>query len=144
MSEPSAGSTRISGTVTGNVSGQVAIGAGIQQSQTVRAAEPPTEAELADFRRTLQELRARIAGEAPSPQVEAGAAERLSELEAAVVDAGKEPDLSTLEYVTKWFASHLPSLAGAVASVVIHPVVGKLVAAAGDAAVAEFKRRFGS
>jgi hypothetical protein len=144
MSEPPAGGAHVSGTVTGDVSGMVAIGAGIQQSLTMRAVEPPTGEELADFRLALAELRARIAEAAPSPQVAAGAAERVAELEAAVVDAGKEPDLSTMEYVTRWFAKHLPTLAGAVAGVVIHPVVGKLVNAAGDAAVAEFKRRFGA
>jgi len=56
---------------------------------------------------------------------------------------GGEPDLTTMEYVKKWFVKNLPALAGSVTSLVVHPVVGKLVTAAGDAAVAEFNRRFG-
>lgn len=138
------GGDRITGTVTGDVSGQVAIGSGIRQSWTVGAPpERPTEAELADFRRALEELRAQVSAAAPAPGVEAAATERVKELEAAVAAEGGTPDLTTMEYVRNWFLKNLPSLAGAVASVVVHPVVGKLVGAAGDAAVAEFNRRFG-
>jgi hypothetical protein len=145
MSESAQGGQRITGTVTGDVAGQVAIGSGIRQSWTVGApAEPPTDAELAGFRQALEELRAQVAAAAPTPEVQAAAAERVSELEAAAIPAeGGEPDLTTMEYVKKWFVKNLPALAGSVTSLVVHPVVGKLVTAAGDAAVAEFNRRFG-
>lgn len=145
MSDSPQGGQRITGTITGDVSGQVAIGSGIRQSWTVGAPpEPPTEDELAGFRRALEELRAQVAAAAPTPEVQAAAAERVSELEAAAIPAeGGEPDLTTMEYVKKWFVKNLPSLAGSVTSLVVHPVVGKLVTAAGDAAVAEFNRRFG-
>ena len=33
--------------------------------------------------------------------------------------------------------------AGAVTGIIVHPIVGRLVEAAGDAAVAEFRQRFG-
>ena len=132
----------IRGTVTGDVSGQVAIGSSIRQSWTVAAPQAaPTEAEMADFRRAVEALKAQIAAAAP-PEVQGPALQRAAELEEAVTSGG-EPDLTTLEYVKKWFVKSLPSLAGAVTSVVVHPVVGKLVSAAGDAAVAEFNRRFG-
>jgi len=42
--------------------------------------------------------------------------------------------------VRDWFAANVPKLAGAVAGLVVHPVVGKLVEAAGDAVVGEFKQ----
>jgi hypothetical protein len=48
-----------------------------------------------------------------------------------------------MEYVKRWFVKNLPGLAGAVTSIVVHPIVGKLVEAAGDALAAEFRRRFG-
>jgi hypothetical protein len=144
MSDSTQGGDRITGTVTGDVSGQVAIGSGIRQSWTVGARERPTEDELAGLRQALEELRAQVAAAAPTPEVEAAAAERVSELESAVLPAeGGEPDLTTMEYVKKWFLKNLPALAGSVTSLVVHPVVGKLVTAAGDAAVAEFNRRFG-
>ncbi len=144
MSDSTQGGDRITGTVTGDVSGQVAIGSGIRQSWTVGVPERPTEDELAGLRQALEELRAQVAAAAPTPEVQAAAAERVSELEAAVMPAeGAEPDLTTMEYVKKWFLKNLPALAGSVTSLVVHPVVGKLVTAAGDAAVAEFNRRFG-
>jgi hypothetical protein len=145
MSESTQGGQRITGTVTGDVSGQVAIGSGIRQSWSVGVPpERPSEDELAGFRQALEELRAQVAAAAPTPEVQAAAAERVSELEAAAIPAeGGEPDLTTMEYVKKWFVKNLPSLAGSVTSLVVHPVVGKLVTAAGDAAVAEFNRRFG-
>jgi hypothetical protein len=46
--------------------------------------------------------------------------------------------VTTVQYVGRWFRKNVPALAGAVASIVIHPIVGKLVGAAGDALVAEF------
>ena len=65
----------------------------------------------------------------------------MEELASAIT--AEEPDLTTMEYVKRWFGSHLPGLAGAVTGVVVHPVVGKLVEVAGDALAAEFRRRFG-
>lgn len=143
MSDTPAGGTNISGT-SGNVSGQYAVGTHIQQTMKLGVpTDPPTEGELADLRRTLDELRAQIAQDAPSPEVAAAASERVTELEEAVRGGKDGPDLTTMAYVKRWFGKNLPALAGAVVSVVIHPVVGKLVTAAGDSAVAEFKRHFG-
>jgi len=131
----------IKATITGDVSGQVAVGKGIKQEQTISVVKPEvTEEDLAALRAMLAELKAKVEAEAPPDKKEA-AVERLQELEEAVTS--KEPDLTTMEYVKRWFARNLPSLAGAVTSVVVHPIVGKLVEAAGDAVAAEFRRRFG-
>ena len=75
------------------------------------------------------------------PEKKDAALERVDELEEAIT--AQEPDLPTMEYVKRWFVRNLPDLAGAVTSVVVHPIVGKLVEAAGDALAAEFRRRFG-
>ena len=48
-----------------------------------------------------------------------------------------------MEYVRNWFVKNLHGLAGVVTSVIVHPIVGKLVEASGDALVGEFCRRFG-
>ncbi|HEX5727471.1 MAG TPA: hypothetical protein VFX98_18510 [Longimicrobiaceae bacterium] len=133
---------RISATITGNTSGQVAIGTDIRQEWNA-AAGPVTPAELAALRAELEGLRARVAAAPDVGEEErAKAQEKVRELEEAVT--APEPDLSTMEYVRNWFAKHLPTLAGAVTSVVVNPIVGKLVATAGDALSAEFQRRFGS
>jgi len=133
--------SNIHATITGDVSGQVAIGAGITQSSTVTTLTGGvTPAEMDDVRRMIAELAARVAKEAP-PDKAAAAAERVRELDAAVT--GKAPDLTTMQYVQQWFLKHAPALAASVTSLVVHPLVGKIVGAAGDAAVAEFRRRFG-
>ena len=125
----------------GHVSGQVAVGNGITQVQTTAAPRPEvTEAELAELRQALSALKAQVAAQVP-PEKRDAALERVEELASAIT--AEEPDLTTMEYVKRWFGSHLPGLAGAVTSVVVHPVVGKLVEVAGDALAAEFRRRFG-
>lgn len=130
----------ISANITGDVSGLVAVGKSITQTQTVGVAQPQvTEADLAELHQVLAALKARVEAESP-PEKKDAALERTEELDEAV--NAQEPDLATMEYVQRWFAKHLPGLAGAVTSVVVHPIVGKLVQAAGDTLVAEFRRRF--
>ena len=65
----------------------------------------------------------------------------MDELEQAITE--RKPHLSTMEYVRNWFGKHIPGLAGAVVSVVVHPIVGKLVEAAGDLLAVDFRKRFG-
>ena len=62
---------------------------------------------------------------------------RVTELEQATL-AG-EPDVTTMRTVGRWFRTNLPKLAGSVTGVLVHPIVGKLVGAAGDALVAELR-----
>lgn len=55
----------------------------------------------------------------------------------------QEPDLSTMESVLNWFKRNIPRLAGAVTSVILHPIVGQVVEAAGDIAAEQFRAMFG-
>jgi hypothetical protein len=127
-------------TVSGPVSGQVAIGNGINQTNMQGVAKPEvTQADLDELHRMLVELKTQLKSEA-APDQQAAALERMDELEEAVT--AEKPDLTTMEYVKRWFVKHVPELAGAVTSVIIHPIVGKLVEAAGDGLAAEFRRRF--
>jgi hypothetical protein len=127
-------------TISGDISGQVAVGKGITQIQTIGAARPQvTESDRAELQQVLTDLRAKVAAKAP-PEKKGAALERVAELEEAIT--AKEPDLATMEYVKRWFVKNLPELGGAVARVVVHPIVGKGVEAAGDALAAEFRRRF--
>jgi hypothetical protein len=141
MSEQEKSGDVIRAIISGDISGQVAVGKGITQTQTIGAARPEvTEADLTELRQVLTDLKAKVAAEAPLEKKDA-ALERVEELEEAVT--AEEPDLTTMEYVKRWFVKNLPGLAGAVTGVVVHPIVGKLVEAAGDALAAEFRRRFG-
>jgi hypothetical protein len=131
----------IFGKIEGNVSGQAAIGKAISQTQSIGTPTAEiTPADLAMLHGLLADLKAQIEASAPAEKKEA-ALERVDEFKEAVT--AKQPDLSTMEYVKGWFGKHLPGLAGAVLSVVVHPVVGKLVSAAGDAVAKEFQHRFG-
>jgi hypothetical protein len=132
----------IRATISGDISGQVAVGKGITQIQTIGAVPPQmTEAELAELRQALVDLKAKVAAKAP-PDKKDAALERVEELKEAVT--AEEPDLATMEYINRWFVKNLPGLAGAVTSVVLHPGVGKLIEAAGEALTTEFRRRFGA
>ena len=81
-----------------------------------------------------------MAQQAP-PDKQAQAVQHLDELHEAVT--APKPELSTMEYVRNWFIKNIPTMAGAVTSIVLNPIVGRLVQAGGDVLAADFKRRFG-
>lgn len=126
--------------IEGNVPGQVAVGSSIQQTQSIGHSRPQvSSADLELLRDQFEQLKAQI-NQAVPPEQQEKAIEKVTELEEAITD--EKPDLSTMEYVRNWFGRNLPQLAGAVTGLVVHPIVGKLVEAAGDALAQEFKRRF--
>lgn len=130
--------SRFSANIHGNISGQVAVGHDIQQSLT-EARHSVMPQDLEALKQALSQLRNLVEMESPNDKKDA-ALERMDELEQAVTE--EQPDLPTMEYVRNWFIKNIPNLAGVVTSIVVHPVVGKLVEAAGDALSAEFRRRF--
>jgi hypothetical protein len=124
------------------VSGAVGVGKGIDQRQAVgEMTTQVSAAEIADLRAAFDAMRAQVRSEAPEDKRDA-ALERVDELEEAVVT--DEPDPATAGYVKNWFARNLPQLAGGVVSLVVHPVVGKLVEAAGDVIADQFRKLVGA
>jgi hypothetical protein len=123
----------IGGSVTGDV---VGLGVNVHQQKQIETTPQPTpqpgitEAEIMELVSLLTQLKAQVAAEALPAHKEV-ALEWVKELESAVT--AEKPDLTRLERVKQWFAKYLPAVSGAVASVVIHPIVGKLVEATGDA-----------
>lgn len=134
---------QISGSVSGSVTGQVAIGSGIGQQQALgdAAVAAVTQAELQELRGSLAALREQVAAQAP-PEQRAAAVERVDELEQAVL--AERPDVTTIRYVAQWFGRNLPKLAGVVTTVVVHPIVGKLVESAGEMLADDFRRLMGA
>ena len=132
---------RISGNISGDISGQVAIGKSISQTQQTGLSKSTevTSEELNLLRKLFEDLKTQVASEV-EPSRQASALERIDELQEAVT--AETPDLTTMEYVKRWFMKHLPTISGAVTSVIIHPIVGKLVEVSGDVAAEEFRRRF--
>ncbi len=131
--------------IHGNNTGQVAQSesGSITQTGTFITGPQPSPADLQQARQELEqlvkELNQKISVEVP-PEKQAGALERTGELKEALL--AKEPDITTLEYVKNWFVKNAPKLAGDVTGLIVHPIVGKLVEAAGELAAAEFRRRF--
>lgn len=132
------------GTNAGNLAvGDRAVAANAVQSGAgpkLAISGEPLDAVLARLRdEAIAPLRARVAAEAPAA-VRDEALAQVTALDEAL--AAPAPQLGTMSRVREWFARHLPKLAGGVTSVVLHPLAGRLVEAAGDALVAEFERRF--
>ncbi len=120
---------------------QVAVGDGNIQTYVARETRPEvTRAELDQVYKLLADLKAQVEAQAPAEKKAAGL-ERVAELEAAIT--AEKPDLTTMGYVKNWFVKNLPSLAGAVTGLVVHPIVGKLVEAAGEMLASELKERLG-
>lgn len=118
----------------------VAAGKDIDQIISSESREQVTEVDLVAVRELFAELKQVVESQA-SPDLKDSAVERVEELEETVTST--EPDLTTMEYVKKWFGKNLPKLSGAVISVLVNPIVGKVVEAGGEVAAGELKRRFG-
>ncbi len=137
MNEERSHGDQISANIAGPVQGQVAVGKDIGQRQAAGDMKVEvTEAELAELRQAFADLKGEVEAGAP-PEKKEAAVERVDELEEAIT--AKEPDLTTVQYVKRWFAKNLPALAGSVAGILVHPVVGKLVQSAGEAIAAQFQ-----
>jgi len=81
--------------------------------------------------------------ETNSPQEEKNEAQaKVSELERAIQKS--PPDVEKISSIRTWFQNNVPKLAGSVTGVIVHPIIGKVVEAAGELAAQEFKRRFGA
>lgn len=126
-----------SANITGDVSGQVAVGKNIAQTQTVGPVEQLTDAERMQLQELFTSLKAQVAAAAP-PEQQGAALERVEEFQEALT--AEKPDLNTAQYVRNWFLKRLPTVAGLVTGVLVNPVVGKLVHSAGDVAAAELTR----
>lgn len=121
-------------------SGQVAVGKNIHQEQQIGSGNKISPDDLQQVQQLFADLKQQIALNAPSDKKDS-ALERVDELQQEVVN--QKPSLSTFEYIRNWFAKNLPSMAGAVASVVVNPIVGKVVEAAGTIAADQLKHLFG-
>ena len=143
MSDPEKPGKSYVAHISGGVSGQFAQGENIVQTWTGGAAGAADPADLAEVRRMLEELRARVEAEAP-PEKKAEAVQQVEEIGKAIESKDPEDVPDRLGGVKSWFKRTLPALAGAVVSVIVNPIVGKVVEAAGTGLAAEVQRRFGA
>jgi hypothetical protein len=128
----------VSATVSNVSGGNIAIGRTVHQtSHVVSAPEAVTPQELADLKQQFAQLRESLLDDAEVPDE---AADKLDQLEQAVT--APTPDVGAMERIRNWFLGHAPKVAGSVMALVVNPIVGSLVAAAGDAVSSEFRKRF--
>jgi hypothetical protein len=138
MPTPRPSDESVSASVSNVSGGNIAIGHTVHQTSQVGAApEAVTPQELADLKQQFADLRGRLLDDADVPDE---AAEKLDQLEQAVTAA--TPDVGAMERIRNWFFNHAPKVAGSVLALVVNPIVGSLVAAAGDAVSSEFRKRF--
>ncbi len=141
MSDQSQPNKNINVNFNGQVSGQVSFGDQVNMTQNVtNVTGQVTQEEMAQLTEVFQNLRTQVEDVAKTDKEKEAAIERVEELREAITT--EEPDVSTMEYVKRWFTKNLPSVAGTITGVLVHPVVGKLVSSAGEAISDEFKRRF--
>jgi len=136
---PQAGGDIIQATIGDNAS-QVAVGKNIHQQQNSSNTQV-TQADLQQLRALFDEFKQQVEQQAP-PDKKAAAMERVEELHQEITS--QKPELSTFEYVKNWFGKNLPGLLGGVTSLIVNPLVGKVVEAASGVAADAIRRRFGS
>jgi hypothetical protein len=108
-----------------------------QQATLARPLSPEEIAALADAFRSLE---AQIQQDAPAEKVET-ARQQVEQLKEAV--AQEKPDVPAMEKAKGWFVENLPAMLGGVTSILTHPIVGRLVEAAGEFTLDQFRQRLG-
>jgi hypothetical protein len=121
MSEPRPGGGSIQVTVSGPMSGQLAVGNHNTQIQAPAPALP--DAELQRLRVAFEQLQARVAGEAP-PEHRDQAMGQMAKLERAVF--ADKPALEEIAEAPEWFERDTPKLAGLIRDQVVRPIMGVL------------------
>jgi hypothetical protein len=124
MSDQSKYQATFSGQFVGS---QVAVGENntLQQGAGVRTGEPLTAQEMTALMGQLADLRAQVVTHIPAEQ-RAQALRQIGDLEAETV-APEPPEPGRLARVYRWFLDNAPDLAESVSTLLLGPLVGKLV-----------------
>ena len=94
-----------------------------------------TRQETAELKSLFDEARTKLEQQA-EPEQRDEALAQAGELERAVV---AEQDPGRIRTVLRWFKDHAPQLVATVVSVVVNPLVGKVVEGAGEAIADQFR-----
>ena len=133
-------STGFSSTIGDVTNSVVGVGEDIHQSQVfLTVAAGPTEEELRELAGLFATLKQQVQEQA-SPEVRDEAVRQTEALQEATL--APKPNVSAMAAAKQWFLQHAPGLLGAVTSVVINPIVGKIVSSAGEAVARESDKWF--
>ena len=113
----------VAGTITGDVSGQVAVGKSIKE----RPGTELTDEVRGRISEALATLKDAVVERVTDELLQSAAVERIDELEEALLS--DETDLTTVAYVRRWIARRLPELRHDMEDFVANPVVASLTGA---------------
>jgi len=99
-----------------------------------------TRDEIAELAHLFRTLAGQIEQDVPSP-VKAEAQKQAEQIKQAVT--GDKPDVAAMARIKTWFAQNLPTILGVVTGVFTNPIVGKLVQAAGEFTLDQYRERLG-
>ncbi len=102
-----------------------------------------TAAELAQVESLVSGLKNAVEGQALSDDEKAEAKMMAGRLEKELTVKDRKPDGSKLRAAAQWLLDYGGKIAGAVTSIFVSPIVGKVVEAAGELAASWFKEKFG-
>lgn len=121
---------------------QAAIGKDIRQGISY-AAPQLSQADIQQVERLLADLKREIASlDIPEKRKLVGE-EFVEQLEQELTKQDERPDGSIIKVAGDWLLKNIPGLAGALTSLFLNPIVGKVVEAAGDLAADWVKEQFG-
>lgn len=121
---------------------QAAIGKDIRQTITY-AAPQLTSADIRQVKSLLADLKGEIASlDIPEDKKLIGE-EFAGQLEQELTKQDEPPDASVIKVAGAWLLKNMPGLTGALTSLFLNPIVGKVVEAAGDLAADWVKKQFG-
>jgi hypothetical protein len=129
------------GDVKVGAGGQAVVGSkNVRQTLTVSGLNP---AELGQVKRKLTALEKKLDALELPAETKAEAKQKVAELKQELTATDRKPQGSKIVSAGKWLLQKIPALAGTLASVLISPVVGKVVGAAGELAADWVKDHFG-
>lgn len=120
----------------GNVHGNVAANAGGGNLTQINKTSNASAEDVATLRQLLADFKAEVAEAAPADKKEM-ARGLASELEETALS--ENPEKGTLEFLRDWFFKNAPAMAGSLATVLGHPILGQVLGSAGrgNSSVAE-------
>lgn len=117
---------------------QVVVGENIQAALT----NTTPEQDVVEIQRLIAELKTQLAGLELSADKKIIGSEFVNQLEGELVKEDGKPDPSIIKTSGNWLMKNIPALAGALTSLFINPIVGKVVEAAGSIAADWVKEQF--